>query len=198
MSDKRKNTRHKIVTAASKGFRSHGFAGIGVDAIASAAGVTSGAFYSHLGSKKGAFEAALNYGLDEVIEAVPNFQKQYGVKWVDEFIEYYMSLEHRNNLESGCAMTTLSPEVVRTDSDIHDIYEKKMKMIIELMSRGLDEGNKKEKLQRAWSIIAGLIGGLTLCRAVNSKETIQSLRLSITKSVKIAAGKIKTNIELGT
>lgn len=191
MSEKRKNTRHKIVEAASQGFRSHGFAGIGVDAIANAAGVTSGAFYSHLGSKKGAFEAALNQGLDEVIEAVPSFQKQHGKKWLDEFINYYMSPEHRNNLESGCAMTTLSPEVVRTSSEIHEIYEEKMKVIIELMSKGLDEGNKKQKLGRAWSVIAGLIGGLTLSRAVNSEETIKLIRHSVTSSVKILAGKIK-------
>ena len=56
---KKQETRKRIVSAASQGFRSHGYAGIGVDAIAKEAGVTSGALYAHMGSKDGAFEAAL-------------------------------------------------------------------------------------------------------------------------------------------
>ncbi|MFT7414539.1 MAG: TetR/AcrR family transcriptional repressor of nem operon, partial [Methylophagaceae bacterium] len=41
---KKNETRKRIIKAASKGFRSNGYAGIGVDSIAKEAGVTSGAF----------------------------------------------------------------------------------------------------------------------------------------------------------
>ena len=69
-------TRRKIIDAAGRGFRKHGYAGIGVDGLAKSAGVTSGAFYAHLGSKNGAFEVALEAGLDEVIEGVPDSADQ--------------------------------------------------------------------------------------------------------------------------
>ena len=41
-------------------------------------------------------------------------------------------------------MTTLSPEVVRTDPEIHAIYEINMKEIIGLIADGL-EGNSRGK-----------------------------------------------------
>ena len=59
----KEETRLKMRVAASRSFRAHGFAGVGVDGIAKEAGVTSGAFYSHFGSKDGAFSAALGVGL---------------------------------------------------------------------------------------------------------------------------------------
>jgi AcrR family transcriptional regulator len=71
-------TRKRIINAARQGFRSNGYAGIGVDGIAKEAGVTSGAFYAHLGSKDGAFQATLSVGLDEVIAEIPEFQLQHG------------------------------------------------------------------------------------------------------------------------
>ena len=85
------------------------------------AGVTSGAFYAHLGSKDGAFEAALAVVLDEVIAAIPEFQQQHGEHWVVAFSVYYLGPVHRENLACGCAMTTLSPEVVRTKPELHAI-----------------------------------------------------------------------------
>jgi AcrR family transcriptional regulator len=79
----RQKTRKRIINAASQGFRSNGYAGIGVDGIgvdgiAKEAGVTSGAFYAHLGSKDGAFQATLSVGLYEVIAEIPEFQLQHG------------------------------------------------------------------------------------------------------------------------
>ena len=188
MSTKRAATRQRIVNAASQGFRSQGFAGVGVDGIAKAAGVTSGAFYSHLGSKNGAFEAALEIGLDEVIAAVPVFQQQNGVHWVEEFVDYYFGKAHREDLAGGCAMTTLSPEVVRAGPEIHELYEVKMKKIVDLMIKGLAGGTNEEKRQRAWAVIGGLIGGLTMCRAVQGTKTIQQITKSLKKSVVQAAG----------
>jgi AcrR family transcriptional regulator len=70
-----------MLEAAGRGFRSQGYDGIGVDGLAKGAGVTSGAFYAHFGSKAAAFDAALAAGLDEVIAAIPEYQLKYGDAW---------------------------------------------------------------------------------------------------------------------
>lgn len=178
MATKKEMTREKIIVAASEGFRSQGFAGIGVDGIAKAAGVTSGAFYSHLGSKQGAFKAALNLGLDEVINGIPIFQQQGGANWMEDFADYYLGLDHRQDLAQGCAMTTLSPEVVRTTQEIHEFYESKMKVIIDLMIVGIKGDSENSCRENAWTFLGCLIGALTLCRAVNSPELIQLIATS--------------------
>jgi len=188
---KKQETRKRIINAASQGFRSHGYAGIGVDAIAKEAGVTSGAFYAHLGSKDGAFEAALSVGLDEVIAAIPEFQLQHGKQWIVAFSDYYLGQAHRDNLSCGCAMTTLSPEVVRTKPEFHAIYEEKMIDIVELMAKGLDGVSHEECLSRGWAVLGVLIGGLTMVRAVGSIKTADLIAISIKKSAINIAGKIK-------
>ncbi|NQZ53704.1 MAG: TetR/AcrR family transcriptional regulator [Piscirickettsiaceae bacterium] len=192
---KRQETRKRIINAASQGFRSNGYAGIGVDSIAKEAGVTSGAFYAHLGSKDGAFEAALSVGLDEVIAAIPEFQLQHGKKWIVAFTDYYLGQAHRDNLSCGCAMTTLSPEVVRTKPELHEIYEEKMIEIVELMAQGLIGNSHEECLFKAWAVLGILIGGLTMARAVASIKTADQIAISITKAAVNAAGQTKEAVD---
>jgi TetR/AcrR family transcriptional repressor of nem operon len=192
---KKQETRKRIITAASQGFRSNGYAGIGVDGIAKEAGVTSGAFYAHLGSKDGAFEAALSLGLDEVIAAVPEFQLQHGKQWIVAFSDYYLGQAHRDDLSCGCAMTTLSPEVVRTKPELHAIYEEKMSEIVELMAQGLVGNSHQECLSRAWAVLGILIGGLTMTRAVASIKTADQIAISITNAAINAAGQTREPVK---
>ena len=67
MGAKKEETRKRILDAASRSFRTYGYTGVGVDGLAKEAAVTSGAFYSHFGSKSAGFDLALEAGLDEVI-----------------------------------------------------------------------------------------------------------------------------------
>jgi len=62
--DQKEETRRKMLEAAGRGFRSHGYSGIGVDGLAKAADVTSGAFYSHFGSSTYIFTIKTNVASD--------------------------------------------------------------------------------------------------------------------------------------
>lgn len=177
-----------MLSAATQTFRSLGFAGTGVDRIAQAAGVTSGAFYAHFGSKAGAFEAAVIVGLDEVIVGIPKFQAEHGERWVLAFADYYLGAAHRQDLASGCAMTTLSPEVVRAEEDTRSAYETKMTEIVELMADGLADGSDTEKRARSWGMLGALIGALTLARAVRSPEAAQAIAAAGRDAASLAAG----------
>jgi TetR/AcrR family transcriptional repressor of nem operon len=187
-------TRQKIVEAVGRGFRRHGYAGIGVDGLARAAGVTSGAFYSHFGSKDGAFEVALSDGLDEVIEAVPKFQSEHGADWVKAFAEYYLGKQHRSDLECGCAMATLTTEVVRFGGEIHAAFEKKMTMIADLVARGLSGGSGDDRRARAWSMLGVLIGGINVARAMKSTKASEEVAEAIKSAAIKAAGRTRTAI----
>ncbi|MDH3918722.1 MAG: TetR/AcrR family transcriptional regulator [Rhodospirillales bacterium] len=186
--DRKEETRRRILAAASRGFRSRGFAGIGVDGIAAAAGVTSGAFYAHFGSKDGAFGVALETGLDEVTEAIRKFQKDAGSEWVQALADYYLGKPHRDDLARGCAMTTLSPEVVRGDTKTHAVYETKMAKIADLVADGLEGGSRDERRARAWAMLGVLIGGLTIARAVKTRRAAEEIASSIRLAAVNAAG----------
>ena len=180
---KKQLTHRKMLDAASMSFRSNGYAGIGVDGIAKAAGVTSGAFYAHFGSKDKAFKAALDMGLDEVIDVIPKMQNESSDNWLEKFVDYYLGQVHREDLACGCAMTTLSPEVVRAGVELHENYENKMKIIAGLIAKGLKRDDANERIAKAWALLAILIGGLTMARAVKTQEVSDE----IARAIKIAA-----------
>jgi TetR/AcrR family transcriptional repressor of nem operon len=185
---KKEETRRKIVAAASHGFRKYGYGGIGVDGLAKSAGVTSGAFYSHLGSKDGAFNIALAVGLDEVIDSLPKFQSEHGTAWVEAFVEYYLSAEHQNDLECGCAMATLTPEVVRFGDEMHEVFEEKMSVIAKIIVQGLAGGTDENRFSRAWSLLGVLIGGINIARSMKSVGASEAVADAIRFAAINAAG----------
>ncbi|MEH6404165.1 MAG: TetR/AcrR family transcriptional regulator [Sneathiella sp.] len=180
---KRERTHQRMLVAAGESFRSSGFSGIGVDGIAKAAGVTSGALYAHFGSKKAAFHEALKAGLDEVIAAIPVYQSEHGANWVVAFSDYYLGRAHREDLAGGCAMASLTSEIVRAEPDLQAEYEGKMTKIAELICRGLKEGPGTDRIARAWAMLGTLIGGLNIVRAMESNDAAEN----IAKAIKIAA-----------
>jgi len=187
----KEETRRKMLDAVGQGFREHGYAGIGVDGLAKAAGVTSGAFYSHFGSKGEAFEVALVAGLDEVIDGIPKYQNEYGANWIKAFAEYYLGKPHRSNLACGCAMATLTTEVVRSGTGLHTEYEKKMKTIAGLVVRGLAGGTDEDRFSRAWSMLGVLIGGINITRAVKSAKASEEIAEAIKTSAITIAGRTR-------
>lgn len=191
MTSKREETRKRMVEAAGRGFRAHGYAGVGVDSLAKGADVTSGAFYAHFGSKDAAFEAALAKGLDEVLEGVTRFQTENGADWLKAFADYYLSPEHRSDLACGCAMATLTPDVVRAGAPLNGLFEDRMKQIVSLIANGLRDGEAEDRTRRAWAVITGLVGGLTFARAVADRETSDRIAESARTAALSIAGATK-------
>lgn len=195
--DHKKETRRKILDAVSRGFRKEGYDGIGVDRLIKLAGLTSGAFYSHFNSKRDAFRAVLEAGLDEVINAIPRVQQEFGANWLKAFVEYYLSESHHKDLECGCAIASLTPEVIRSDDELHGSYENMMLLIIDLMANGLAGANNDERRARAWAVLSILIGGLGIARAVRSESVITDISRAVTLAAIVAAGEtIKPDVQL--
>lgn len=185
--EKKSATRSKLVDAAGRGFRTHGFSGVGVDSMAGSAGATSGAFYAHLGSKGKAFHIALTAGLDEVIEAIPQYQLEHGSAWIDAFSDYYLGKPHRLDMACGCAMTTLTPDVMRGDEAAKEIYETRMNEIAELISGGLTKIDLTDRMPRAWSILQTLIGGLMMARSMHTEDASDRVAQATKAAVRILA-----------
>src|SRR3954447_11354484 len=107
--------RTKILNAVGRGFRRHGYHGIGVDGLAKEAGVTSGAFYGHFASKGDAFEAAALAGMVELRQAVERFQVEADAAWLGRFVDFYLSTKRSCELGESCALQSLTPEVARAE-----------------------------------------------------------------------------------
>jgi TetR/AcrR family transcriptional regulator, transcriptional repressor for nem operon len=179
--DRRAETRKHVLDAAGRKFRELGFGGVGVDGLAEAAGLTSGAFYGHFRSKAAAFRAVAAAGAERLRLAVELFRAHYGAAWFDAFAAYYLGLEHRKDVAGGCALPSLSAEVARADAATRADYEAELKRVAGEIAAGLPGAPDREA---AWPLLAQLAGGVLLSRAVRdealaaeiAETTISSLR----------------------
>src|SRR3954449_2470381 len=132
----KQEARSRILGAAGRGFRRLGFGGIGVDGLAKEAGVTSGAFYGHFGSKADAFREAAVAGLIELREAIEMLRADRGEAWLDEFVDFYLTVRRTCATAESCALQSLTPEVARADPATKAAYEAALLDVIEAVSDG--------------------------------------------------------------
>jgi TetR/AcrR family transcriptional regulator, transcriptional repressor for nem operon len=182
-------TRDRILHAVSRGFRSRGYNGIGVDALAKDAGVTSGAFYGYFRSKEEAFLAAVVDGLDEYRAGIEALRTNHGTNWLVALADYYVGRKHREDLACGCALATLSPEVIHSERRVRSAYQAELIKLNAAIAAGLATGNTTEKRDTAWVILGVLTGGVTLARAVWDESVAEQIAGAVHQAtVEIAAG----------
>ena len=174
----KEQTRERIVDAAGRCFKKNGFSGIGVDGLAKEAGVTSGAFYGHFKSKKTAFNAAVETGMEELLDGVNQFKEQQGNNWWPEFAAFYLGQKRTCDLTESCALQTLMPEVGRADDSVKDTFENELLKVVKAVA-GSD---KQKKIDKAWAKLAMLAGGVTLARAVNDQKLAKEIAQAVKKA----------------
>lgn len=183
----KKESRARLVSAVGRGFRRHGYAGIGVDGLAKEAEVTSGAFYGHFSSKDAAFKEAAIAGLDELCTAILALREQHGGAWLEHFVDFYLGFKRTCDLGESCGLQSLTPEVGRADAAIRIAYEEHMSAVTDAVAEGLSGGSQLDRRRRAWAIMSLLAGGVTLARACGSDAASGEIAAAVKVAVLAAA-----------
>jgi len=176
----KEQTRQRLLVAAGRGFRTRGFGGVGVDGVAKDAGVTSGAFYAHFGSKVEIFRVALAAGLDDLRFGLAAYRRKFGASWLRRFARSYLNAERRTDLPGSCALATLTLEVARADQATRQLYDERLKAIAKELRRGL-VGPRREA--DAWAILALLSGGLSMAHAVRDPKLGAHIARSVANAI---------------
>ena len=158
-------TRRRLLTAAARGFRISGYGGLGVDAVAKDAGVTSGAFYAHFGSKAEAFRETLRTGLGELRDGIATW-REGGPGWLRRFATWYLGPQRRADLSSSCALPTLSLEAARSDDATRAEYAAQIREI----AATLADDSSAAAQERALAVLALLSGGMIMAHAVGDSR----------------------------
>ncbi len=165
-------TRARVLDASGRAFRQRGFGGIGVDGLSRAAGVTTGAFYNHFGSKAGAFAAAVAAGVERLRLGLEQIRRAHGANWLAAFAAFYLGQGHRADVAGGCALPSLSADVGRADAATRVAYQTELLKVADLVAEGLPGAPGRAA---AWPILAQLVGGVILSRAVADPEMAQEI-----------------------
>jgi len=169
----------RILASAGRGFRRKGFGGLGIDGLAKDAGVTSGAFYAHFESKAEAFRLSVEAGMTDLRDAVAAMRRNAGDAWLNQFIDFYVTVRRTCDIGESCALQNLAGEVERAGDDVRQTFEHVLREVIDQVADGLLlEGD--ERRATAIAMLSILSGGISLARAVSdpvlSKDIAETTR----------------------
>lgn len=154
--------KERLVEAAGRSFRLGGFGGTGIDTVAREAGLTSGAFYAHFGSKAKAFRSALVDGLDVLDQALAVIQAEHGADWHKAFVDFYLGDRLAVDLSQACALPTFSADAARADEETREAYDQRLTAIAARLAAGFGGSDGP---QRAWALLSILVGAAGMARA---------------------------------
>ena len=171
--------RTKIVDVASRLFREKGFDGVGLDEIMREAGLTHGGFYRHFGSKDDLAAEALTKALVRGTEKLSRFTD------LDGYVAAYLSDVHCADRGDGCGLAALGSDVAREGTGVRHAVTDYVAARLGWIA-GLFGGSAAVKRKRAIATLSGLVGALTLARAVDdpalSKEILAAAREAFGKA----------------
>jgi TetR/AcrR family transcriptional repressor of nem operon len=167
--------RELILTNAARLFREKGVPGVGVDALAEAAGMTHGSLYSQFGSKNKLLAQSLNHGFARTAALAEK------IKSIAESISLYLSPAHRDHPGNGCFMAALSGDMPRQSTDVRKAFTQLVKGNVARLAGKLTEGTSEEREEQMLAAVASMVGAMVLARAVNDREFSDRI-LSVTRS----------------
>jgi AcrR family transcriptional regulator len=184
--DQKEKTRTRILEAAARAFRLRGYHGIGVDGLAREAEITSGAFYGHFGSKSDVFTEIARLGLERLVKGVRRYQERHPEAWVEMLAEWYVCEAHRTNVEGGCGLPSLTPEIVRADPATKDIYRQALDQVVAAMTDHPPfEDGSAESRQRAWAVLALIAGGVMLARTMPDRRGPAEVAAGVRRTISL-------------
>ncbi|WP_224368075.1 TetR/AcrR family transcriptional regulator [Hyalangium versicolor] len=180
----KEKARETILHAAGKRMKRSGFHGIGVDGLMAEAGMTSGAFYSHFSSKEALLKEVVSTGLGKTLSWLKELSASNGDGWLESFLKDYLSPRHMRDVENGCTAAALTADVSRAETPVKKLYGEILEETVEVLIQGMRGTASARKRERAWSVLAMIIGAVSIARALPSKEAADELLASVLTSAK--------------
>jgi TetR/AcrR family transcriptional regulator, transcriptional repressor for nem operon len=172
-------THDRIVDAAARAIRRSGYNGTGVADIMKDAGLTHGGFYAHFPSREAMLaEAADRAGSESVAMMERIAAKLPQQQALPAMLQAYLSKEHLEGIETGCAAAALGSEMPRQTPEVRRAATRRIKEMIDLVARHSPDWGQPSAHERALVTVATMVGALMLARAVDEPKLSDGLRES--------------------
>jgi AcrR family transcriptional regulator len=170
-------THDRIVEAAGRAIRRGGYNGAGVAEIMKEAGLTHGGFYAHFRSREDMLaEAADRAGADGMALLARVAAAAPPGKGLEAMLRTYLSKEHAERVETGCAAAALGSELPRQAPKVRRAATRRIREMIDLVARQSPDRGRPGAQQRALVTTATAVGALVLARAVDDPRLAHALR----------------------
>ena len=161
-------TRRRIIEAAGGRLKRDGIHGSGIATLMADVGLTNGAFYAHFDSKEDLVARAVAEQLREQRES---FSAQPpGRAGLEQIVRAYLSVEHRDNPESGCPSAALLDEIGRSPDAIKRAYTDGLLVVIDDVAARLGSDDPHWARMKTLSVFALMVGTLQVSRALADRQ----------------------------
>ncbi len=174
----KENVRQQLLTESASYAKKHGFADSSVDALAGAAGLTTGSLYKHFDNKDALFSALITAELDKTVRRFADVTPGDSAAML-KALASYLSMSHVRSPENGCPVPSLAAEVARAPDEVRETFEAGMlelKNVLKAIT-GSDS--------TAWALIAQNVGAVMIARAMQhepvKRDIINAVRASSAK-----------------
>jgi AcrR family transcriptional regulator len=188
---KKEQTRERILRAAARAIRKHGYGGVGVAEVMKEAGLTHGGFYAHFASRDELLARAAEQAGAESIESLSRaIARAKPGEELLALVDWYLADQHVEAPEQGlgCAIAAAGSEVPRQHEEVRRAVGRRIKDLIGFIERQHPRWGKSAAHEKAMGILATLVGALMLARAVSDARLSKAIRKSARELVRAAAG----------
>ncbi len=190
----------RILRVAAARFREAGLEAVGVAELMQDAGLTHGGFYRHFESREDLLakgvEAALRDGgkgvrlietaLDEATTAGGALSARKR-ELLFALIDWYVSISHRDDLATSCAVTSLAGDIARSNDRARLAYTRQVGVYLALLTRLVSSDKKNANRKQAIAALATLVGAVSMARAVNDEKLSREI-------LRCAADELKSHL----
>ena len=178
-------TRERILQVASRLFREHGIAAVGLAKIMAEADLTVGTFYTHFKSKEALLREAVSQSLDDRHEELERAIRSGDLEGA---IRAYLSPEHRDAPGVGCPIAALASEVARHPHATRRTFASHNAPTLDALAGWLSLRRGKEVGRADAAAFLGLlVGTLQLARATPDRaESNAILEAGVRAALRLA------------
>ena len=181
----KQNTRERVLKEAAKAIRADGPHRIAVAGVMAKAGLTHGGFYAHFKSKDDLVAAAIDEMFKDAsarfFNATDGFSPGDGMV---RYINFYLSRDHRDARGTGCPVAALSADLPRMEALARARYGQGVARLTDKVEGQLLALGRPDAAVVASSLVAELVGALSLARAVGDADQSDHILQTSRRAVK--------------
>jgi TetR/AcrR family transcriptional repressor of nem operon len=188
-------TRERILETASRLFREHGIAAVGLAQIMSEAELTVGTFYTHFKSKEALVREALLRSLER---RNAELERALRAGDLELAVRTYLSPQHRDAPGTGCPVAALASEVARHPRATRHAFASQVEPSLDIVAECLSRRRGKEVDRADAAAFFGLlVGTLQLARATpDCAQSAAILEAGVRAALRLADGAAKRHREI--
>lgn len=180
----RKELSHeRIVDAAARAVRRHGYAGVAVADVMKDAGLTHGGFYAHFASRDALLVAAVERAAQGSAGIIAQRAEALAVGGDSAFralVDNYLADALLDHVDRGCPVAALCSEMPRQVPDVRKASALRVKALLRYIEKSLPAGVPRGQ---AGVVAATMVGSLQLARAIGSVSQGKALLAATRKSL---------------